>query len=132
MLAKKDNCCMDFIKQGTKFILPVLIHYDLDQVRSIEFLFSQNPDRKNTSKGPENVEKFALWDSQNETAEVFREPNENIINIVWTREDTYKFKSKEKFFLDTRITGNDGYDIPTAICPLTMSPTLFLENEELI
>ena len=72
---------MDFIKQGTKFILPVLIHYDLDQVRSIEFLFSQNPDRKNTSKGPENVEKFALWDSQNETEEVFREPNENIINI---------------------------------------------------
>lgn len=132
MLAKKDECCMEFIKQGTKFILPILIHYDLDQIRSIEFLFSQNLDRKNTTKGPENVEKFALWNAQNESADVYREGHENVINIVWSREDTYKFKSKERLFLDTRITGNDGYDIPTTIVPLNMSPTLFLENEELI
>jgi hypothetical protein len=86
---------------------------DISAVSKIEFAFSQEIGEKplKIAEYPNNnVEHIA----------------DNLLGIVWTAEDTKKFKAGEHFYCDTRITlSGSAYQPETPILKLRMNPTLF-------
>ena len=57
--------------------------------------------------------------------------NENVILILFSRDDTYLFRQNEMFFLDTRIHYSGAITNPyTPIVQLRMNRTLFAQGEE--
>lgn len=116
------------MKQGTNFILPIQIEYDLEQVKSIDFIFKQSAlKNKNEYSAREilkGVEKTFTYPSETAT---LSETEENVINLHWTAKDTYIFvPDGEPVYMDTRITLNNSTENPeTEIVKIQMLPTLF-------
>lgn len=116
------------MKQGTNFILPVQIEYDLEQVKSIDFIFKQaalkNKNEYSIRGILKGVEKTFTYPSETAT---LSETEENVINLYWTDKDTYIFMPEgEPVYMDTRITLNNSTENPeTEIVKIQMLPTLF-------
>lgn len=116
------------MKQGTNFILPVQIEYDLEQVKSIDFIFKQsalkNKNEYSIRDVLKGVEKTFTYPSETAT---LSETEENVINLYWTTKDTYIFMPEgEPIYMDTRITLNNSTENPeTEIVKIQMLPTLF-------
>lgn len=119
------------MKQGTNFILPVSIEYDLSLAESIEFVFKQpKMGANNLAFSPKNIingiQKVFVYPSAEATLST---TEENVINLHWDIRDTYKFKPEEYIYMDTRITLKDSEQNPeTEIVKIKMLPTLFKEE----
>ena len=88
---------------------------DLSNVSKIEFAFSQN-----VGGTPLKVAEYPSEGTQLIA--------ENLIGIVWTKEETDLFEAGKWFYADTRITMKDSeYQPETPIVKLKMNPTLFEE-----
>lgn len=114
------------MKQGTNFVLPVLIEYDLSLVESIDFIFKQ-PIKAPTSFSPkkvlEGVQKTFTYPSDTATLST---TEENTINLHWSAKDTYKFDPEEIIYLDTKLFVKGSEENPeTEIIKIKMLPTLF-------
>lgn len=118
------------MKQGTNFILPVSIDYDLTLVSSIDFVFKQ-PTKAPASFSPkkilDGVQKTFTYPSDTATLST---TEDNTINLHWAVKDTYKFNPEEIIYLDTRLTLKNSTENPeTEIVKIKMLPTLFKEDE---
>lgn len=104
------------MKQRTKNLLKVnLVGEDLASASKIEFAFSQN------------IEEAPLKTAEYPGGNAFHIAD-NMVGVVWTKEDTEKFESGKPFYMDTRITlSNSAYQPETPIIKLIMNPTLFEE-----
>lgn len=119
------------MKQGTNFILPVSIDYDLSLVSSVEFIFKQ-PAKAPASFSPkkilDGVKKTFTYPS--DTA-VLSTTETNTINLYWSIKDTYRFNPEEIIYLDTRLILKNSTENPeTEIIKIKMLPTLFREDEK--
>ena len=102
------------MKQGINYSLKVNINDDLDKVKSIDFVFVQG----NTKLEFTYPSTMAV-----------RSEGENVIYLLWSAEDTYKFNSGSHMKMDTRIHYVDtDYSPETPIIDLVMNPTLFEEG----
>jgi len=111
-------------KQATQNVLSVSFDTDLDQIEQIEFVFTQD----NKENAP--TLKSALWVNGGDNTSAVRVEGENVIEIPWSIEDTFKFKREKKFFMDTRIAViGDDYNPITPIIELFMCPSLFKQSE---
>lgn len=112
------------IKAGTVFVLPVEIDdADFDHIDSIEFIFKQE-------QGGETL-KTAYWSRDGESRDCRKRDAENVILVMFSREDSYKFAQDEMFQLDTRIHYENSVTNPyTNIIRLRMNATLFESGEE--
>lgn len=116
------------VKQGTTHSLAVSFsgdceNFSLDNMERIEFVFKQL-----RSKDAPAI-KTAVWDAS-ESGGALRIPETNTIAVLFSEEDTYKFKSGKPFYMDTRIYVQDSYENPaTAIVELMMNDTLFAEEQ---
>ena len=112
------------IKAGTIFVLPVKIEDEnFAYIESIEFLFKQT----------ENGEtlKTAYWSRENESRDADLVDGENIILVMFNRDDSYLFQQEEMFFLDTRIHYYETDINPyTPLVRVRMNQTLFVSGEE--
>ena len=116
-------------QQGTKFYMPVHVSgVDLDNIAAIEFMFKQGRDMSLPAL------KTAFWNADNETEEAFvteDSSGKEVIAIAWTMEETYLFKSNQKFYLHARIHLNGTLmNPPVKIVPIIMDETLFASGEE--
>lgn len=85
----------------------------LNDVSQIEFAFSQNigDSPLKTAVYPSDTVLFIT---------------ENMVGVVWAKEETALFKPGTYFYADTRITlKNSEYQPETPIVKLKMNPTLF-------
>lgn len=106
------------MKQGTKFLLPISIDFDLSLVEKIEFIFRQ--DKRQNTKKFEFPSSTAVIDDEDET----------LIDLIWTKEDTYIFSPELPLMMDTRIKLIDSdYNPETEIVKLTLNPTLFRQGD---
>ena len=112
------------IKAGTCFVLPVTIEdAHFSDIEAIEFLFKQTEDGETV--------KTAHWVRDGESTDAEQRGNENVILILFSRDDTYLFRQNEMFFLDTRIHYSGAITNPyTPIVQLRMNRTLFAQGEE--
>ena len=112
------------IKAGTVFMLPVEIDDpDVDHIDSIEFIFKQE-------QGGETL-KTAYWSRDGESRDAEKKDAENVIMVLFSREDSYKFVQDDMFQLDTRIHYENTITNPyTNIIRLRMNATLFESGEE--
>ena len=112
------------IKAGTCFLLPVEIQDSkFGLIESIEFLFKQTEDGETV--------KTAHWVRYGESTDAEQRGNENVILILFSRDDTYLFRQNEMFFMDTRIHYVGTEENPyTPIVQLRMNRTLFAQGEE--
>lgn len=112
------------IKAGTTFVLPVEIEDpNFEHISAIEFIFKQE-------QGGETL-KTAYWSRDGESRDAQLEDGEQVILVLFSREDSYKFEQEEMFQLDTRIHYENVMMNPyTNIVRLRMNPTLFEEGEE--
>jgi hypothetical protein len=118
------------MKQGTNFILPVSIDYDLTLVSNIDFVFKQpikTPASFSPKKILDGVQKTFAYPSDTATLST---TEENTINLHWAVKDTYKFNPEEIIYLDTRLTLKNSTENPeTEIVKIKMLPTLFKEGK---
>lgn len=112
------------LKAGTCFALPVTIDDpNFARIDAIEFLFKQ-------TEGGETL-KTAYWSSDGDSRDAMRRGAENVILVLFSREDSYLFIQDEMFFMDTRIHYVDSdTNPPTNIVQLRMNRTLFANGEE--
>ena len=112
------------IKAGTVFMLPVEIDDpDFDHISGIEFIFKQE-------QGGETL-KTAYWSRDGESRDAEKKDAENVIMVLFSREDSYKFVQDDIFQLDTRIHYENTITNPyTNIIRLRMNATLFESGEE--
>ena len=112
------------IKAGTVFMLPVEIDDpDFDHISGIEFIFKQE-------QGGETL-KTAYWSRDGESRDAEKKDAENVIMVLFSREDSYKFAQDDMFQLDTRIHYENTITNPyTNIIRLRMNATLFESGEE--
>lgn len=102
------------MKQGTKFLLPVAIGTDVDMIRKIEFILVQGS-------------KEMTWEYPSDRT--IRE--DNVINLVFTEEESWELVPYKRISLDTRITLNDSeYQPETKIATVVMHETLFHRDVE--
>ena len=118
------------MKQGTNFILPVSIDYDLTLVSSIDFVFKQ-PTKAPASFSPkkilDGVQKTFTYPSDTATLST---TEDNTVNLHWAVKDTYKFNPEEIIYLDTKLTLKNSIENPeTEIVKIKMLPTLFKEDK---
>lgn len=118
------------MKQGTNFILPVSIEYDLSLAKSIEFVFKQPKKGANAEFSPKSIingiQKSFTYPSDEATLST---TEENVINLHRDIKDTYRFDPEEYIYMDTRITLKDSPQNPeTEIVKIKMLPTLFKEE----
>lgn len=116
------------MKQGTNFVLPINIDYDLTSVKSIDFIFKQ-PKKAPASFSPKDilkgVQKVFTYPSDEATLST---TEKNTINLHWVAKDTYKFNPEEFIYLDTKISLLKSNENPeTEIVKFKMLPTLFEE-----
>lgn len=119
------------MKQGTNFILPIQIGYDLSQVKSIDFIFKQPTARSrgefSTKKIIDGIQKTFTYPSK--TA-VLSSTEANVVNLYWTEKDTFSFAPDEYIYMDTKIVLKESDQNPeTEICKIKMLPTLFLKEK---
>lgn len=102
------------MKQLTHNLLKINFQgISLDAVSKIEFAFSQD-----IGKAPLKVTEYPSEDVLKIT--------ENMVGVVWTKEETALFRPGKNFYADTRITMKDiDYQPCTPILKLKMNPTLF-------
>lgn len=115
-------------QQGTKYYMPISITgISLESVSSIEFMFKQVKDMTASPL------KTALWvaEDENETAFITRDSSGNdVIAIVWTKAETYLFKSGQLFYIHARIhLADSDVNPPVLIVPIMMNETLFNSSE---
>ena len=112
------------IKAGTCFTLPIEIDApDFEHISAIEFIFKQE-------QGGETL-KTAYWTRTGTVKDAQLKDGEQVILVLFSREDSYKFEQEEMFQLDTRIHYENAITNPyTNIIRLRMNPTLFEEGEE--
>lgn len=105
------------MKQGLNFALRVnLKGIDVDSIERIEFIFRKMP-----------TPTAVMVKKAEYPLDVTYEDERFVIH--WSAAETYKLKSGEKFFMDTRVTLKDSADQPeTNIVALIMNPTLFEEE----
>lgn len=105
------------MKQGTNSLMRININYNLDDVKSIRFLFKQNEKRLEF-----------IYPSDN----AVRAVGSNSIFLVWSAEDTYMFSTNSVMKMDTLIKLNDSEENPeTKIVTFKMNPTLFEKGDVL-
>ncbi len=92
-----------------------------DEVDQIEILFQQYRTY--------GVLKRAVWKSDHETDDCKRGKG-NTILVLWTREETYRFKEDTVFYMDIRPVLKNGLDIPVEPVPICMTWTLFKEERD--
>lgn len=102
------------MKQGNNFSLPVQIGMDLDLVERIEFVFRQG----NTTK---------YFEYPSEHAYLCPElKDKNVIDIVWSSDDTWPFNARRPLYLDSRIHLIDCDENPETVpVEVTMHATCF-------
>lgn len=102
------------MKQLTHNLLKMRFNgIDLNDVSTIEFVFSQNID--------DAPLKTATYPSEDVVY-----ITEHIVGVVWTKNETALFEAGKPFFADTRITmKHSEYQPETQIIKLKMQPTLF-------
>lgn len=102
------------MKQLTHNLLKINLNgIDMNDISQIEFAFSQNigdPPLKTTIYPSEDVVYVT----------------EQVVGVVWRKEETALFEAGKPFYADTRITLKDSeYQPETPIVKLKMNPTLF-------
>jgi len=113
-----------YLKTGLTLSLPIeIIDDNFDTISAIEFVFTQT----------ENGEalKTAYFSRDDDCRDAMLVEGTQIINIKFSREDTYLFQQDEEFFCDTRITryGTDENPV-TPILRLRMNRSLFKSGVE--
>ena len=113
------------LKHGISITLPVkFTGIDLDEVLAIEFLFKTECSETGAAV------KTALYKSDGTGDAQRRQGAEGIIDVPWSKEDTYKFPSGKDFYMDTRITLMESSENPvTQILSLRMNESLFQEGD---
>lgn len=113
------------LKHGISITLPVkFTGIDLDDVSGIEFLF------KTENKETGDAVKTSVYKSDGTGDAQRRTDPSDIIDIPWTRAETYRFPSGKDLYMDTRITLADSSENPvTRILSLRMDESLFSEEE---
>lgn len=107
-------------KQATNFVLAVEFDTDLDEVSTIEFVFSQM-----NIANSQNL-KTCVWTNGNEEVGCVRDGDNDVILISWTIAETMLFERSQRFYMDTRITPKGSTDnLLTPIVELFMCPSLF-------
>lgn len=102
------------MKIGITQYQPVIFDYDLDTVSKVEFIFKQG-------------KTVRIVDYPSE--EAIRRDGKNIIDIKFSAEETYRWKSNEAILMDTRIHVKDSDTMPqTPIIPIKMNSTLFEDH----
>lgn len=105
------------MKMGTTCRLAVELNINLDNIAKVEFCFSQ-------TMGPcARILKTCAYPD-----DCARREDKNVIDVIFTAEETRRFKPGQRFFMDTRVTLADGYMAETPIVGLVMNPTLFEED----
>lgn len=112
-MASASCDCEIFVKQGTNYLMGVRFKgLNLDDVSSIDFILTQN----------DVVWEFAY---PSNTASR-RDGSEDIVDIVWTEADTWKFKRSCDIAMDTRIYLANSWQNPqTPIKTFRIGRTLF-------
>ena len=117
---------MSNIQQGIRFHMPVKITgVDLADVDKIEFLFK-------LAASTEAAEvKSAVWLPDGTGSAVTGTlDGETVIQIPWTRADTFRFPAGCRFYLHARIHYTNTEDEPyVPILELRMGPSLFGEAD---
>ena len=112
------------MKQGTNFILPVNIEYDLELIEKIEFIFKQSKPG-DSLKNSKTIKKFEY---PSDVAVAIGE--DNTINLYWNIDDTYLFDVNNLILMDTRIYLKDSEQNPeTTTIKIRMNPTLFGQGD---
>ena len=118
------NFCMDIDFDGI----------DLDEVKSMEFLFVQEPGCVIAQKKTQPVTLAFSYPSDTAIRmtgvdeETGEEIETNSVELIWTAEQTYMFKSGAAISMDTRIHMKDLTTNPeTPVLRFVMDPTLFKE-----
>lgn len=113
------------LKHGISITLPVkFTGIDLDDVSKIEFLF------KTDNKENGRAVKTSVYKSSGTGDAQRRDGTEDIIDIPWSKAETYRFPSGKEFYMDTRITLTDSSENPvTQVLSLRMDESLFAEEE---
>ena len=109
--------CATFIKQGTSYLMPVrFIGLDLDDVSSIDFRIQQNS---------------VVWEfSYPSNSASRRAESEDIVDVVWTEADTWKFHRNHEVLMDTKVHLADSWENPqTPIVSFQIGRTLFEESD---
>ena len=102
------------MKQGLTFVLQVNFKMDLDAVEAIEFIFVQG-------------QQFVAFHYPSSSAS--RIEGTNSVALVWTPEDTYKFRARETLEMDTRVHLTGVMTNPeTPIIKMKFGRTLFKEG----
>ena len=115
------------VKQGTTHSLAVSFSGDcddfsLDNVERIEFVFKQQ-----RSKDAPAL-KTAVWDAS-DPAGALRIPETNTVAVLFSEEETYRFKPGKPFYMDTKIFVENSDENPaTSIVEVVMNDTLFAEE----
>lgn len=91
-----------------------------EDLQQIEILFRQH-------RPGSSAEKRVLW-TPDGNAEICRRGEGNTLLILWTRDDTYRFKENEIFWMDIRPTLKSGLDLQVDPVQLRMAWTLFKDE----
>lgn len=122
------------MKQGTNFLLPITIEYDLTKIEKVEFIFKQlptpNPSYIAQPKDIPLEEEISLEFIYPSDTATLSDTEKDVINLHWNEDDTFKFIPDKYIYMDTRITLTESDQNPeTKIIKLKMSPTLFKKDE---
>lgn len=112
------NCnCATFIKQGTNYLMPVRFNgLNLDDVSTIDFKMQQS-----------GITWKFTYPSDSASRRV---GSDNIVDVVWTEADTWKFHKNHDVFMDTKVHLIDSWINPkTPIVSFQIGRTLFEEGE---
>lgn len=103
-------------KQGTNHVMPVRFKgLNLDDVSEIKFLFKQNETTWIVKYPSNNAER--------------RADSDNIVDILWSEKDTWRFKENNDILMDTKVFLTDSWENPkTPIVKIRLSPTLFVKG----
>lgn len=103
------------MKQGTTFYMPIDFGIDLELVKKVEFMFSQD-------------DVGLKMEYPSERADTI--DGSNYILLLWKPEDTYLFDANRRIKMDTRITLKDSIVNPeTTVQKIILSETLFREGD---
>lgn len=92
-----------------------------NELQQIEILFQQYITR-------DKVLKQVLWPGSDTTD--CKRGEGNTLLILWTREETHRFKENEFFYMDVRPTLKNGLDLHVEPLKLKMTWTLFEDEVE--
>lgn len=103
------------MKKGVMNLMPIEIGMSVDSIESIKFKMKQN--------GNSRIVEYP-------SSECFRVEGADIVNIVWSAEQTFMFDADFDIELDAIIKiSNSAYSPTTKIVRFRMEDSLFTEEE---